>query len=368
MSNSFICDICDYTTSKKYNYNRHILNDKHKRTIEIKKKEEYEQRHHCKCGKNYKHKPNFYNHRKKCPVYNSDTNTIISDDISCSNNMSKATSTNAKNRTFNILNKNNKMQSQNIIIDISNSNIKKDDIINIEEYICNISSKRNNLDEEHIVNNVVEINHKSRNYNEIIEYLISQNNDLKVMLFEQQKQITELIPKVGNTTLTTNNTNNFNISIFLNEKCKNAVSITDFINNIDVTMNDLIHTKEKGLADGLSNIFIENMNKLSIYQRPIHCTDIKREVLYIKSDTWEKDENKEKIRNALQIINHKQVKSISKINKPNKIYLLNDKEKDEYFAIIKNVTNPLDENENKIIKNLCKNTYINNFDKIKDNI
>lgn len=365
MSNYFYCNICDYKTSKKYNYTRHILNDKHKRTIETKKKEEYEQRHHCKCGKSYKHKPNFYNHRKKCPVYNNDTQSIISDDVSCANIIANSKQTSERNVA---LNKVNKIQSQNVIIDISNNITDIKDDINIDEYICNVVSKKNNLDEENITNNVVDINYKSRNYNEIIEYLIHQNNDLKHMLFEQQKQITELIPKVGNTTLTTNNTNNFNISIFLNEKCKNAVSITDFINNIDVTMKDLIHTKEKGLADGLSNIFIENMNKLSIYQRPIHCTDIKREVLYIKSDTWEKDENKEKIRNALQIINHKQVKSISKINKPNKIYLLNDKEKDEYFSIIKNVTNPLDENENKIIKKLCKNTYINSFEKLKDDL
>jgi hypothetical protein len=353
MSNEYYCNVCDYNTSKKYNYNRHLLNDKHHKRLEAKKNEEFEQRHHCTCGKKYKHRPNLYNHRRKCNVYNEGIYLNNSNVINVKNNFKR---NNKENVTIEINSDINVENKDKLYYTSSDNNLINNKSISIEcENIIDTSE------------NIIDFDIKNKNYNEIIEYLIHQNNDLKLMLFEQQKQITELIPKIGNTT---NNTNNFNISIFLNEKCKNAVSITEFINNIDVTIKDLIHTKEKGLADGISNIFIENMNKLSIYQRPIHCTDLKREILYIKNDTWEKDENKEKIRNALQIINNKQVKSISKINKPNKIYLLNDKEKDEYFAIIKNVTNPLDPNENKIIKKICKNTYINStnsIDLIKNN-
>ena len=258
--------------------------------------------------------------------------------------------------------KNKIIRDGNIKLNINNENINVNENINDNENIDD--NETINTNEDINIHNITAIDINNENYKDIIEYLINQNNDLKVMLFEQQKQITELIPKVGNTTLTTN-TNNFNINIFLNEKCKNAVSITDFIKNIDVTVKDIMVTKEKGLADGLSNIFIENMNKLSIYQRPIHCTDIKRETLYIKNDIWEKDENKEKIKNALQIISHKQVRTVNKLNKDDS-YLLTDKDKEDYFTIIKTVTNPLVDNENKIIKKLCQNSYINSFDKLNN--
>lgn len=346
-SQIFTCDYCDYSTCKKFNYNRHILNNKHKIKTNEHKNKELNERYHCQCGKHYKHKQNLYGHKKVCKLY---TSSFLKTDNNNSNDYS-----------LNNESKNNIIQQkiqENIELN-PNKNIK----LNIDNNEINNSVNDNNEEVNNTnISDITAIDINNENYKEIIEYLINQNNDLKVMLFEQQKQITELIPKVGNTTLTTN-TNNFNINIFLNEKCKNAVSITDFIKNIDVTVKDIMVTKEKGLADGLSNIFIENMNKLSIYQRPIHCTDIKRETLYIKNDIWEKDENKEKIKNALQIISHKQVRTVNKLNK-DESYLLTDKDKEDYFTIIKTITNPLVDNENKIIKKLCQTSYINSFDKL----
>lgn len=330
----YVCEGCDYITSKRFNYNRHVLNDKHKNKVNEIKMKELSERYHCQCGKHYKHKQNLYGHKKLCKLFSSENDkTILNNNINIS------------------------YENKNTIIE-ENQDFKHNGNIKL-----NVDNNENiNTNED--ISNITAFDINNENYKDIIEYLINQNNDLKVMLFEQQKQITELIPKVGNTTLTTN-TNNFNINIFLNEKCKNAVSITDFIKNIDVTIKDIMVTKEKGFADGLSNIFIENMNKLSIYQRPIHCTDIKRETLYIKNDIWEKDENKEKIKNALQIISHKQVRTVNKLNKDDS-YLLTDKDKEDYFTIIKTVTNPLVDNENKIIKKLCQNSYINSFDKLNN--
>jgi hypothetical protein len=330
----YVCEGCDYITSKRFNYNRHVLNDKHKNRVNEIKVKELSERYHCQCGKHYKHKQNLYGHKKLCKLFSSENDkNILNNNINIS------------------------YENKNIIIE-ENQDFKHNGNIKL-----NVDNNENiNTNED--ISNITAFDINNENYKDIIEYLINQNNDLKVMLFEQQKQITELIPKVGNTTLTTN-TNNFNINIFLNEKCKNAVSITDFIKNIDVTIKDIMVTKEKGFADGLSNIFIENMNKLSIYQRPIHCTDIKRETLYIKNDIWEKDENKEKIKNALQIISHKQVRTVNKLNKDDS-YLLTDKDKEDYFTIIKTVTIPLVDNENKIIKKLCQNSYINSFDKLNN--
>jgi hypothetical protein len=87
--------------------------------------------------------------------------------------------------------------------------------------------------------------------------------------------------------------NKFNINLFLNEKCKDALNLSDFIDNVNVTNKDLENNAEKGFVNGISKILIDNLKNLSIYERPIHCTDTKRETLYIKEeDQWKKEENK----------------------------------------------------------------------------
>ena len=131
---------------------------------------------------------------------------------------------------------------------------------------------------------------------ELVLKLINQNSEL-------QKTIHEMIPKMGNNN--NNNSNNnikqkFNINVFLNEKCKDALSMDEFIDKIEVSMKNLLTTKEKGQVYGISNIIMENMNKLSLYERPLHCTDKKRETLYVKNNEWEKDDNKEHINKALK--------------------------------------------------------------------
>ena len=122
------------------------------------------------------------------------------------------------------------------------------------------------------------------NYRELIMKLINENHELRnTVLLENKElrnQINEMIPKIGN-----NNINQkFNINVFLNDECKDAITMEQFIEKIEITMSNLLLTKNKGINEGISNIFIENMNKLSLYERPIHCTDTKRETVYIKSD------------------------------------------------------------------------------------
>ena len=102
---------------------------------------------------------------------------------------------------------------------------------------------------------------------------------------EQQQQIMELIPKVGNTNIT-NTTNNtqFNLQFFLNETCKNAMNITEFADSVELQLTDLENVGKMGFVDGISNIIVKNLKALDIDKRPVHCTDYKREILYIKDD------------------------------------------------------------------------------------
>ena len=178
---------------------------------------------------------------------------------------------------------------------------------------------------------------------------------------ELRSQISELIPKVGNNNTTHNNTLNqkFNINVFLNEQCKDALNMNDFIKSINISLEQLDFTKKNGLIDGLSNAIVENMNKLSLYQRPMHCTDTKRETLYIKEeDKWTKDDNKEKIKNAIKKASTKNYNALEEWKSKNPDFT-NDDLKQEYFSnVISTIGKTSEQIDDKIIKNLCKETYI----------
>jgi hypothetical protein len=188
--------------------------------------------------------------------------------------------------------------------------------------------------------------------------------ELKDIICQQQKQISELIPNIGsNNNNNNNNTYNqkFNIHLFLNEKCKDAINMSDFIKSIEVSLQQLEFTRKNGVVDGISNAIVENMNKLSLYERPMHCTDIKRETLYIKDDdNWKKEENKEKLKAVIEKASNKNFNALNewKNNNPD---ISNNESKQEYFTQVISEIGKTNENINdKIIKNLCKETYIKN--------
>ena len=197
--------------------------------------------------------------------------------------------------------------------------------------------------------------------------LKEDNKELKNMIKElikenvkQQEQISELIPKIGNNNNNIQN-NKFNIQVFLNEQCKDAINMSDFIKSLHITFEQLDFTNKKGLADGLSKSIIENMNKLSIYERPMHCTDVKRETLYIKdNDNWSKENSKEKIKSVINKASSKNFNALLEWKKLNPDYM-NSEDKTDYFtktiSTIGKTSSTIDE---KVIKNLCKETYVKN--------
>ena len=169
---------------------------------------------------------------------------------------------------------------------------------------------------------------------------------------ELQNTICEMIPKMGNTVNTTNNTNNINninVTVFLNDKCKDAISMTDFIKTIDISLDDLYVTKNKGLIGGISNIFVNQLNKLPLVQRPIWCSDKKRKRLFIKEDTWTEDTDNIKTAQAIKSVSVLQTKNINKYTKEKPNWIKNDKEKDEYIYIVKTTTDTVEDKTNPII-------------------
>ena len=216
---------------------------------------------------------------------------------------------------------------------------------------------------------IIEISNNN-NYKDMVFKLITENQEFKNVMFkenqelrkqliEQQKQMSDMIPLIGNNNNNTNNVKQkFNINVFLNEKCKDALSIDQFIDTIEVSMKNLLTTRDKGLGEGLSSIIIDNMNKLSLYERPMHCTDKKRETMYIKNHKWAKDEKLEHIDKLLKRVENKQIKNIEKWTEANPNFMESEKLQEEYIKLIKGCTSSIDDCRGKAIKNVCDKVYI----------
>ena len=150
----------------------------------------------------------------------------------------------------------------------------------------------------------------------LVVELLKQNQEFKDLILEERREFQQIIKEMagnmGNNTVNNNNNTNinsnnkFNLNVFLNEKCKNAMTLKDFVKSINISVQDFIETGERGFIDGISNIIVERINEMEIHDRPLHCTDLKRETVYIKDENkWEKDEDKVKLRKAVKGVAYK---------------------------------------------------------------
>jgi hypothetical protein len=191
--------------------------------------------------------------------------------------------------------------------------------------------------------------------------LLNQNAELQKIILEQSKET-----KVTNTNIINNTTNNFSLNVFLNEKCKDAITLKDFVDGLEVRLKDLEETAQIGYSEGVSRIFIKGLNELEVNKRPIHCSDAKRETLYIKDNNeWKKeDDNKTELTKAIKIIGKKNMMQIFEWQKKHPEYNDPDsKENDKYQKMIMNAmsgstTEEQENNMKKIIKNVSKNVVI----------
>ena len=298
---NFHCEKCDYNTSNKKDYNKHVLTGKHKLSIlsmtnNDNKIPKNPKLFTCDCGKEYKYRQGLHAHKKNCnfqkPVYHNDA---------------------AFQQTIDIQNK----------------------------------------------------------QHELILELFKDNKEIKDFMMEQNKQVIELAKLAGHNTTNSHNTNQFNINMFLNEKCKNALNISDFVSQLEVGIKDLEETGRLGFADGISKIFINGLKQLELYDRPLHCNDAKREVLYIKSDDkWAKeDDNKPILTKAIKDVANKNMKQIYEWQKVHKEFSdPHSKQNDKYLQIVSESMSgsskeESEKNYDKIIKKLVKQTIIPNTEK-----
>ena len=230
---AYNCDICNFYSKNKTNYDKHLLTDKHiNKSILVNEGEPKETIHICsQCNKEYLNYNALWKHKKTCIVIDKEREPAELQNV--------FTPTNG----------------------ISQPSVSTTDIF-------------------------LEVLKESK---ELQNVLIQQNKDL-------QNKLLELASKQSSNTINSHNkTNNFNLQFYLNETCKDAMNIADFVNSVKLTIDDFETTGKLGFVNGISRIFIKELKKLDTEKLPIHCTDFKRETVYIKdNDIWEKENDEKK--------------------------------------------------------------------------
>ena len=265
------CAQCNYTTHLKTNYDRHLLTAKHKKNSIIPNEDKTKEiRHICSlCNKEYKNYSGLWKHNKTCVATKNETTQEVNGNVEPLQN------------TF-----------------VSGNIISKE--IFTPQLFMEVLKQSKELQDVLVEQNKELQNKLLEKENELHNKLLEKETELHNKLLEQNeqnhKQIIELTKKQTTNNINSHNTNNnqFNLQFFLNETCKDAMNIVDFINSLKLTTDDFETTGKLGFIDGISRIFIKELKKLETEKLPIHCTDLKRETVYIKDNNiWEK-ENEEK--------------------------------------------------------------------------
>jgi hypothetical protein len=209
----------------------------------------------------------------------------------------------------------------------------------------------------------------------LILELVKQNQEFKQLLMEQNKTMIEVAKnsQVNNTinnniSNSNNNSNNktFNLQFFLNETCKDAMNMKDFIKSLELSLPELEKMGEIGFAEGMSRVFVNRLNSLDITKRPIHCSDVKREIIHIKDDNkWERDNaNLDRLRKIIKQLTHKNILKVDDWKKANPgCTEYNSRKNEQYLRINMEAIGPVDEDEvkrdfGKIIRRVAENTAI----------
>jgi hypothetical protein len=311
----FECDICDYNTSNKKDYSKHISTPKHiKMTNMVTCGDNNPHPIVCACGNTYKYRQGLSRHKKTCVGI---INTAI----------------------VNILPQ--PIQSQSALIQPSNSSSEDMQMTLILE-------------------------------------LVKQNQDFKDLLIQQNNQMLEqnktMIEVAKNSQINNNTINNhsnshnktFNLQFFLNETCKDAMNMKDFIKSLELSLPELEKMGEIGFAEGMSRVFVNRLNSLDITKRPIHCSDVKREIIHIKEDNkWEMDNaNLDRLRKIIKQLTIKNILKVDDWKKANQgCTEYNSRKNAQYLKINMEAIGPVDDAEvkrdfGKIIRRVAESTAI----------
>ena len=301
---SFYCESCNFVTSKKCNWNSHLSTRKHQMTTDDNKKKP---KHICDiCDKELADRVSLWKHKKTCKGI-------------LKNELREPTMSLTPDMIVTLL-------TQNQEIMMSNKEFKE---LIVEQQQTMIEQQQ-------------------------------ENQKLQSQLIEAVKEG----KTINNNCNNTNSNNKFNLNFFLNEQCKNAMNIADFVNNMVLTVDDLKKTGELGYVEGITKIFTDKLKAIDTYDRPMHCTDLKRETLYIKQNNeWDKDTDKEKMKTVIECVANKNLNNLGTWKEENPGHeVMDSREDQEYVKIFTNSLGGMgtdrEKNKQKIIKNVLKEVMV----------
>jgi hypothetical protein len=309
----FDCEICDYHTMRNSQYTRHLMTSKHLLLTQTKNTEPKSSvtTYTCKCSKQYKHASSLWNHSKKCIQVSIDfeESTPSPDDIQI---------------------------PTNIIIELIKQNQEFKQLVLDQNKI--VAEQNKQLHDKH-----------------------EENIDLQKQLLEVAKN-----SNVNNTINNNSHNKTFNLQVFLNETCKDAMNMKDFIQSLQLNLTDLEKVGELGYAEGISRMFINGLNSLDVTKRPIHCSDVKREIMHIKDeDKWEKyNASQDKLKNIIRQITFKNIMLMDDWKEANpRCTEYNSRKYDHYLKLMLESMGPTDEvsekrDFSKIIRRVAESTTI----------
>ena len=313
--NSYSCELCNFISSNKTDYERHINTPKHHKNVQYhtnthESSLSASDNYTCfLCKKEFKHRTSIYKHKNICSGKH----------------------------------------------EMTPSNTSHVDVPDVpsQDYITEVISKNQ------------ELTTANQELRSAMLLLIQQNTEFQSKMMELCKGGGISTTNSHNMT-NSNNTNcnnpTFNMNLFLNEKCKDAMNMKDFVNSIQLNMTDLENVDRLGYVEGMSTIFIDNLQKTDVYKRPVHCSDVKRETLYVKEDDqWEREgPDHVKMTNAVLAVEQKNVALVNEWAKANPRCLnSNTRENETYFRLSKAATDgEKDGNIDKVIRKVAKQVVI----------
>jgi len=313
------CEPCGFTTDNKTDYERHLTRKKHiLKSMPINEQpSSISNTYTChSCHKSFKCRTSIYKHKAVCKevkvtTESTATATACAAPTSTSTSTSTTTSTPTEQYLLEVITKNQELTSAMMILIQQNTELQS----KMVEFCMNNPTSHNN-------------NTNTNSHN----------------------------------TITNCNNPTFNMNMFLNEKCKDAMNMKDFVNSIQLNMTDMENVSRLGYVEGISNIFIDNLQKTDIYKRPVHCSDVKRETLYVKEDDqWEREgPDHVKMTNAVLAVEHKNIVLVNEWAKANPRCLnSNTQENETYFRLSKAATDgEKDGNIDKVIRKVAKQVII----------
>lgn len=343
----FRCETCDYYTSVKCNYAKHLLTEKHRSpksinvhfseppipdtthvTATVEMTENQLSSYVCsECGRRYKAQRSLWRHSKVCPITKS-----------------------PNQHNPNTMNSSIYDKFASTVTELCKSNVELSKMNQLQQ--TQIHEMYNHF--------MASLQHQSQTQNAAI-----QNSNTPT--YTQTNVTTNNLQNITVNGNLTNHSNNktFHINMFLNEKCKDAMNMTDFVKNIELDTDDMRDVGKYGFVKGISKIFIDNLEKTEVTKRPIHCTDSKREILYIKDDNkWEREGiHSKKLINAIHSVEHKNVVLVNEWAKMHPQCENSETQANQiYMTLAKHAHDGDDDNVMKVAKRIAKTVVVSKND------